>query len=620
MARPGHDGGRLAVKRVPRCNKAHLQPAGATTSDKAFRRLAALLLLAVVAAYANHFFNAFHFDDFHTIVNNTYIRSLRNIPLFFTDGRTFSALPTNQSYRPLVTTTLAIDYFFGHGNVFWFHLSTFLLFLVQGAVMFGFYLALFDRSQSGPQNRFVALTAVAWYLLHPANAETINYIIARSDSLSTLFLLLALAAYVFWDFARHWLLYLIPFALSCLAKPIGAVFPILLVLYLYLFEDATGSRRRRIGRALKKATPSFAACLLLLAFIKQMDPPTWRAGGTSFFHYLITQPYVLLHYFITFFAPLQLSADTDWRPLASMYDVRFLLGVLFVLALFVAATLCAKTARLRPIAFGLLWFLLTLLPTSLIPLAEVTNDHRMFLPFVGLTLSVCWGGHLLLDKIGSRFRSKPFFRRMVAAMILVGLAAYGYGTHVRNAVWHSELSLWRDVTVKSPRNGRGLMNYGVALMGKKDYAAAMEYFRKAKEFVPNYANLYVNLGIAEAATGKPTAAQADFQKGIMLNPRWPGGYYWYAVFLDKQKDYIDAARYAQKALQLASADLDARKLLLKIYLARGQFDKLKALATQTLRLYPGDPQILRYLRERRSSSADSTAGRPGLSGASRSAY
>ena len=73
----------------------------------------ALLLIALLTAYANHFHNSFHFDDAHTIVNNASIRELRNIPLFFRDATTFSSLPSNQSYRPLVSTLLAIDYRLG---------------------------------------------------------------------------------------------------------------------------------------------------------------------------------------------------------------------------------------------------------------------------------------------------------------------------------------------------------------------------------------------------------------------------------------------------------------------------------------------------------------------------
>src|SRR5438094_10483559 len=91
----------------------------------------ALLLAAILVAYSNHFHNGFHYDDGHTIVNNAVIRELRNIPLFFRDATTFSSLPSNQSYRPLVSTLLAIDYSLGHGmRPFWFHLSIFTLFVL----------------------------------------------------------------------------------------------------------------------------------------------------------------------------------------------------------------------------------------------------------------------------------------------------------------------------------------------------------------------------------------------------------------------------------------------------------------------------------------------------------
>src|SRR3989475_13232171 len=90
----------------------------------------AMLLSGLLATYANHFHNGFHFDDVHTIENNAAIRDLRNIPVFFRDATTFSSLPSNQSYRPLVSTLLAIDYSLGHGlQPFWFHLSIFALFV-----------------------------------------------------------------------------------------------------------------------------------------------------------------------------------------------------------------------------------------------------------------------------------------------------------------------------------------------------------------------------------------------------------------------------------------------------------------------------------------------------------
>ena len=69
-----------------------------------------LMLLLTLVTYFNHFNNTFHFDDFHTIVNNANIRTLKNTSRFFTDGRTSSVLPQNQAYRPVTVFSLALDY------------------------------------------------------------------------------------------------------------------------------------------------------------------------------------------------------------------------------------------------------------------------------------------------------------------------------------------------------------------------------------------------------------------------------------------------------------------------------------------------------------------------------
>ena len=138
------------------------------------------VLAAMLLAYANSFHNAFHFDDFHTVTDNPAIRSLHNVPRFFTDATTFSVLPSNRTYRPIVSTSLAIDYMLGRGyDVVWFHVGTFLLFLLLVAVLWKLYAQLLNATRpadTGGRNAWLALLAAAWFGLHPAMAETVNYI------------------------------------------------------------------------------------------------------------------------------------------------------------------------------------------------------------------------------------------------------------------------------------------------------------------------------------------------------------------------------------------------------------------------------------------------------------
>ena len=175
------------------------------------------LLLALVAAYSNHFGNSFHYDDAHAVVNNPSIRRLTNVPHFFVDARTFSSDPRNQSFRPLVTASLALDYALGDGlKVFWFHLSTFIWFTVQLVAMYWLYMFVLQQTSPSRRNTWIAWFAVAVYGLHPVSAETVNYIVQRGDLYVALGMAGGIALYAWKPSWRRYGLYLVP--------PLGAMF------------------------------------------------------------------------------------------------------------------------------------------------------------------------------------------------------------------------------------------------------------------------------------------------------------------------------------------------------------------------------------------------------------
>ena len=271
----------------------------------------ALLLLAILAAYANHFHNSFHRDDGHTIITNASIRELRNIPLFFRDATSFSSLPSNQSYRPLVSTLLAIDYRLAHGlEPFWFHLSIFALFIALTLLLALVIYHLLESDAASSFNRWIAFAAAAWYALDPANADTINYIIASSDVISALGVIASFAVYFAFPRLRRYYLYVLPAAIAILAKPTAAIFAVLFAVFCLLFPDpAVAGRRPRARAWLEEVVPPFVICGALVRFVQYMTPPSWTAGAVNAHNYLITQPYVALLYFKTFFWPTGLSAD-----------------------------------------------------------------------------------------------------------------------------------------------------------------------------------------------------------------------------------------------------------------------------------------------------------------------
>src|SRR5579883_424254 len=331
-------------------------------------RAAALVAIAVIACYSNHFGNSFHFDDSHTVVQNPYIRSLSNVPRFFTDATTFSVLPANRTWRPLVSTSLAFDYWLGRGlNPFWFHLSTFVWYMAQLAVMLILFRRILRLVDDSLWADYCALFAAAWYGLHPAMAETVNYIVQRGDVYSTFGVIASLALFVLIPRTRRLGVYMIPAALGMLAKPPAAIFPAILFAWIFLFETDPGTRGAL--RAVRKSGIAWLTTGALMLLSARMTPRSYTPGAISAHDYLITQPYVALHYFVSFFAPFALTADTDFTAFSGIFTPRAIAGILFIAVLAWAIWFTSRRRILWPVSFGLAWFVLSLLPTSLFPLA-----------------------------------------------------------------------------------------------------------------------------------------------------------------------------------------------------------------------------------------------------------
>jgi len=543
--------------------------------------------LITILAYLNHFDNGFHFDDWHCIQENPYITSLKNIPQFFVNVETFSIAPKHQSYRPLLTTSYAFDYWTGGGlNPVSFHITSFLLFMLQCLLLYFIFLKLLER------DRYFALFASALYAMHTVMAETVNYISARSDILSTLLIIFALYLYIYSERSRKYYLYLIPAAFSVLAKETAVIFPVLFCIYIALFEKK--SKKQPVW---KKLWPCVLTALIMGLFSVSMLSKSFEPSLNSRWEYAITQPYAILHYFISFIFPFNLNADTDWVVVKRLLDERVFIGAVFVAGVLVSIWFSLKRKSTKVLAFGLLWFIVACIPTScgIVPLAEVINDHRMYLPFVGLTLAASWS----LKTLFYKFRSVKVRWSIIFCMFAI-LVANAIGVHNRNKVWHSEESLWLDVVTKSPKNGRGLMNYGLTQMEKGNYGKAEYYYMTAMNYTPNYPLLYVNMGIVKKAQGNINAAEINFLKAITVGKKWYEPYYYYADFLRSVGRYKDEETALKLSLSLAPSFMKARYAMLQLYAEQRRWKELESFAKETLVVSPNDvlsKDLLLYIQK-----------------------
>jgi len=572
-----------------------------------FWAAAALALALVLAAYSNSLDNAFHFDDSHVIEQNVFVRDLRNIPRFFTDARTFSSVPANATYRPIVSTTLAIDYAIGHGLVPRpFHVSQLVLLVITGVLLWLAFVTVLERAL-GPSSwhRWTALLAVTLFSVHTGNTQPVNYISARSELLAAIGILGTLLVFARLPRARRWQLPIVPLAFGALAKTPAVIAAPLVLAYALLIEQQLSvaevfTRRAwpRTRAALLETAPLFLAAAVLYVFVEHMNPPGQTYGGGGRLRYLATEAWVWIHYAKMFVLPTGLTADTDLELFDRYTDPRIFAGVLFVLALFAVMGLLTRRRDTRVAAFGLAWFAIGPVPSStVLPLAEVANAHRVFFPFAGLALTVV---SLVAGWLERGVVEKRLPRAAVAlacGIAVLVLGTHAVGTYRRNRVWKSEATLWADVVRKSPGNGRAKMNLGLTEMEAGHYERAKALFVDAQRALPNYATVEVNLGIIEAHLATPEVAEPHFVRALELSPSHPAPHRYYARWLIQQGRTLEALPHLDYALRVSPADLEVRHMLMSIYAARGA-PELVPLAVETLEFAADDSVSARYAAHR----------------------
>lgn len=519
-------------------------------------------VILTVLAYSNHFKNPFEFDDNHTIVSNLHIRDIHNIPVFFKDAATTSSLPANQAYRPGLTTLNAIDYWIGgepEPNPFYFHLSIFIAFLVLGFGVFALCKKIMEKSFNSDTTFWASWFVMTWFWVHTANSATINYIIQRADSFSTLMVVAAFCIYLYFPKAQNKFFYMIPIVVGFFVKEPAVMFVGLLAVYKLLFEqnvtlsEALTSHKKALFSVVRQCAVPLLISIVLVIFSRKMTPPLWTSGSSDVLHYALTQPYVILHYVNNFLIPANLVIDSDWKIVDRVLDDKVIIGLSFLIGLIYIAFKTAKNHK--PITFGILWFLLTLLPTSSVfPLAEVLNDHRPFFGYIGLCIATVYAVTFLYTKQPAKL--KPI---LVFALPLF-LAAHAFGTYHHNSKWNSPESIWKDATVHAPTNGRAWMNYGLALMGRGDFVNADAAFTKAIQLWPDYPYAFINIAILKATQNKLVDAENNFKQAIALDPILPEGYYYYADFLFRHNRTDEAQKQLEEGLKLSPNHADLLQL------------------------------------------------------------
>jgi hypothetical protein len=307
----------------------------------------------------------------------------------------------------------------------------------------------------------------------------VAYVCGRSVSLAATGCLLSIESRE-WP-RTGWFLSPIFFLAALLVRETALVLPLALLLW-----DRLGGHTW--AKAWHRVAPHAALAVVAIA-VPFLQPGyrqffTTSLGLRSLAANLCTQVEGLGYLASRLVLPWRLNIDPDLRPLQQP-DAWHLLGVLLILTL--GLTALARFKSRATWAFGILWFLLWLLPTnSLFPRRDVASERHLYLAIAGFCLAA--GG--LLDGALKRFptRRSPALLSALALVLLLG------GMTVRrNRVYATEITLWEDTIQQSPFKARPHNNLGYAYQLAGRAEDAKREYQRALELDPNYALARRNL-------------------------------------------------------------------------------------------------------------------------------
>jgi Flp pilus assembly protein TadD len=464
-------------------------------------RLSAALgiVAAGVAAYANSFGGAFVFDDTGAILENATLRHASTVlsPAAGVGGGTVLG-------RPLLNASLGLNWAISDSATWSYHAFNLGVHLAAALLL----LALLGRTLP----RAAAFAGALVWTVHPLLTEAVTYVVQRAESLAaalTLFTLYALARSVEAPGARSRRTWAIGAVIACFlgmgVKETMYCAPLLAFLYDRAF--LSGSVREAWKRR-AKLHGALWACLLFLArnsFIAGARGHTVGfRSGIPWAGYVQTQFHVVAHY-------LRLAL---WpSPLVFDYGVRSFTGwaVLPAAALVLALLVLTLVGLLRWPRTSFLGcvFFLVLAPTSLVAgNRQTAAEHRMYLPLAAAAALAAAGS---AEAARRRCRAAPYI--LAAAALPLALA-----THHRNHAYASDLTLYRDSTVKLPDSAFNHFDLAYALKQRGDLAGAESELRRTLELDPNIYHANTDLGDVLRGERKWSDAAQAYQAALALDP------------------------------------------------------------------------------------------------------
>jgi protein O-mannosyl-transferase len=516
-------------------------------------------------------------DEIYYSGNKISQKGIAGMKEMFTRGSTSGFKETGKKdlYRPLVMLSFGIEKDLFNNNPRASHFIQIILYACACVILYSLLNIFF------PSHHFlVPLLITLLFASHPVHTEVIASIKSRDELLAFLFSMLSLRQFVLIkkeNPANKMLPGLLFLFCGLLSKESAVMMITVIPLTLYYFSSLPGKRIIYITL--------FSSGVLLLYFLMRIqaipfstitlqpnliDNALMAARTNS--QMLATNFVLLGMYFKLLFIPYPLSYDYSFNqvPVVSWNNFFAIAALIIYLLIFIYSIVATK--KKNPVAFGILFFLLTLfLASNLIFKIDATIGLRfLFTPVLGFCIAIVFIVYKIF-KIDPHKNATMQENKNMIILFSVVISVFTVLSILRNADWKDNFTLFSHDVEVSPNSTRihsGLgFEYAMKAMQSSSpnqrsewLKNSINHYKRAVEIYPGHPDAWFNLGVAYFNLGEKENAMQSYWKAAEVNPQLKdplkelGGIY----YNDHRND--SALYYFRRVLTLDSSDEQANSI------------------------------------------------------------
>lgn len=586
----------------------NMSASAATCGPTCLRDIGLLLLLMIVVAaitFAVHRpvldAQAVSFDDNETFLDSPLVQtpSWASVRQFFTEVTESSVV--RGYYRPLTFTSLMLDWAMGGSatNFRPFHRTSLILHIASTLLVILLCYQIFGRP-------LIAAMVGLLFGVHPLTVEPIAWVMERKTILAAIFTFACLCAYVRYTHCGRWrwfVLAIVLFLLSLLAKPTGTPLPFILLLLDYwpLRRFNTKSLRSSpLSRLLLEKLPFLvlAVAFAALAYVCENSVSPLK---TPIAQFPLRASWLVMFYLGKLVMPINLSSVYMMPDPLTLSNPAVLACVIGTIAF--AAALVVSGRWTPAFWVGAAVLFVGLGPTmGLVHYSWViASDKYVYLPAIGPLLVLAWllGSFWSPAGPGTRLGLR---RVCVVGVVAAAACALAVGTSRYLPKWKDSETLARYMLALAPNSGPVNYNWGSILLNefktnpaKLDQAKldeAFEYYRKASEFDNDFAAPHYGMGWIHAVRGKTDEALEQFHLAIERKKDYSKAYIAIAQAYVTKNQPDRAIETLGRLLALRPQEPFGHQMLAAVQVRQGKTADAVATLTRAIEIIPNHPVLL----------------------------